>query len=1654
MNLSKNLRPVSTLAAAAIAAIILAGPAAPEARGSRGGSGSGTLTSTTNGAGDVLTTLYSFTNAANPAATLVQVGTNFYGTTMGFGTNVNGSVFAVAPNGKYTNVFVFQGTNNGAPSGPLVLDPSGIFYGTASMSVTNGFINNYGTIFSVSTNGQFATLDSFNGANGADPVGGLAAGANGYYYGVTSSGGDFGLGTVFAWSPATGVQTLFSFNGTNGSFPQAGLVSNWDGNFYGTTYEGGSNGVGTVFQFNPSPGGTVNSLASFTVANGAFPLGLIPVNSNLVGTTTDGGNNNYGAVFSVTTSGTIGLVASFDVNNGSNPNGPLLLGADGFLYGTTVQGGPYGLGVLFKVSTNATGGTNGVTWTNSTTYGAGGGLVTNVSTLSNVFAFNGTDGAYPMAGLILGSDFQLYGTTASGSSSGYGSVFKLSLPLSITRQPANVTFSYGSNAVFSIQATGSAGGGSAGASYQWQWVTNNGAGYSNVTNGAAFSGATTGTLTVKDEVISDAGSYLVIVSNASGVVTSSVATLMIPPPSISITAPATTTNNTLTVTGTATIKGGGPTDSVTNVQFRINEGPWTSAYPAVINNYALWKTPTATLTAGSNTIMAYAVDSLGNDSPTNSVTVFYSTDSTLKLLGSGSGTIRSNFTTGSLVVGKFYTVTASPSSGNLFANWTGTWAGTNSIVASTATLKFQMESNLTLTATFVPNLFLTNKGTFNGLFSATNGVAYGSAGRLQNLAVAASGAYSGRLYLGATNYTVAGSFNAYGWATNQFTNTTTHTPVTLVMNMNFITPPVVTGSVQQTGNGAFKATNLFVELAATNVATAEYTVLIPPGTSNMPSGFGYLFITIVTNHLGTATVTGGLADGTAFSESATISGTSNLAIYATPYPNGVLQGLLSLTNGLVQSNLVWTRPAAAKSLFTNGFTNLSVPAQIELWTNPLAKTPALQCPAGQLNLSKGATNLVFYVEVSSNNTLVKLGGATNSLTGSIAAKTGLLSVTIGNGNGKPATTGQGFVLQKTNSVAGVSNSVVGFFTNAAGAGLITLHTNLTGVAPIIVQQPQPASRNYVSNASVEFSVQAIGSLPLSYQWRLDGANLTNGAQVNGGLISGATNSSLMVTNERIFNAGSYSVIVANSVSNITSSNAILAVTAPTLAITPKPSRATTTNPLTVQGTASDKYGLGGVLWQVNSNGWTAASTSDNGTKWITTNVPLHPGTNTFQAYSVDLVGNHSATSTVTTFYVTYSTLDLLTNIYGTIKPGFAGKPTPYPPYGVSYSNLVVGSNYTVTAVPSSTTLFSNWTSTASLPVTNTTNQLLKFTMASNMTLTANFVTNFFIPARGIYNGLFYNTNTNGIAWETSGMLYNLSLKTNGAYSGKLYIAGTNYPLAGSFNLSGSSVAGVGPTNTSNGQLRVELTLDKALTNRITGTVYNTRWTNQLFALASNNVLSSNEYTVLLTNTTANTPPGDGYALVTNHADSYTFSGALADGTAFSQTVPASQSGDLPIYASLYGNTGLLLGWINMTNGDSLAARNVLTWIRKASGSAAVYPGGFTNSLVAQSSPWTNLALIPHALSVSNVVAITFPFVVTNLDFNVEVAETNTFGGTNSLNLDSLHGSIANKTGRLVVTFVNVNGTSNTGVGAILQNTGVGGGFFTNSTGSFSLTPNP
>lgn len=98
--------------------------------------------------------------------------------------------------------------------------------------------------------------------------------------------------------------------------------------------------------------------------------------------------------------------------------------------------------------------------------------------------------------------------------------------------------------------------------------------------------------------------------------------------------------------------------------------------------------------------------------------------------------------------------------------------------------------------------------------------------------------------------------------------------------------------------------------------------------------------------------------------------------------------------------------------------------------------------------------------------------------------------------------------------------------------------------PVITTQP--VSQSVPAGTNVTFTVVATGSEPLTYQWQKDGSNLSDG-----GRISGATTSTLTLTDVTEADAGSYVVIVSSGTESTTSTPAVLTVTSaeqPALAI--------------------------------------------------------------------------------------------------------------------------------------------------------------------------------------------------------------------------------------------------------------------------------------------------------------------------------------------------------------------------------------------------------------------------------------------------------------------------------------------------------------------------
>jgi hypothetical protein len=133
---------------------------------------------------------------------------------------------------------------------------------------------------------------------------------------------------------------------------------------------------------------------------------------------------------------------------------------------------------------------------------------------------------------------------------------------------------------------------------------------------------------------------------------------------------------------------------VASVQVQLNGGIWTNA-----TGTTNWSAP-LTLTPGTNTLAAYATDTTGNNSPTNSVSFQYVVTNLLSVQATGLGTISPNYSNSWLEIGRNYSMTATPASGFVVTNWTisTNWLGGR--VTNNATVQFMMTSNLTLQVNF------------------------------------------------------------------------------------------------------------------------------------------------------------------------------------------------------------------------------------------------------------------------------------------------------------------------------------------------------------------------------------------------------------------------------------------------------------------------------------------------------------------------------------------------------------------------------------------------------------------------------------------------------------------------------------------------------------------------------------------------------------------------------------------------------------------------------------------------------------------------------------------------------------------------------------------------------------------------------------------
>jgi hypothetical protein len=254
-----------------------------------------------------------------------------------------------------------------------------------------------------------------------------------------------------------------------------------------------------------------------------------------------------------------------------------------------------------------------------------------------------------------------------------------------------------------------------------------------------------------------------------------------------------------------------------------------------------------------------------------------------------------------------------------------------------------------------------------------------------------------------------------------------------------LTLDTATAQITGTVSGSQGTANLTAYLASNVLPSQRYTVLLSPSaqvTAVSPPGDGYL---LATNAGGMVTLIGALADGTGYSQTAPVSAAGFLPLYASLYTNspntspGLLLGWIDLTN--LQASppanaLTWIKKSShAPGIYTNGFTN-ALFVQGSVWTNPPGLSSTLAITNGQLEISNAAVLLAFTNIVASGNIVTNLGAyPTNSMTGSINPKTGL--VTLSFISGRVTNNAFGAILQDTTNAGG-------FFLTATNAGAFSL----------------------------------------------------------------------------------------------------------------------------------------------------------------------------------------------------------------------------------------------------------------------------------------------------------------------------------------------------------------------------------------------------------------------------------------------------------------------------------------------------------------------------------------------------------------------------------------------------------------------------------------
>jgi hypothetical protein len=912
-----------------------------------------------------------------------------------------------------------------------------------------------------------------------------------------------------------------------------------------------------------------NSASGLTLTlgfNGSNPI----QGANLVGTATDVATTNLtGAaiyIFSVNGAGTPSFTTTHTIGGLSSYAGAT---ANLIVYAAA----PSAQAEQIAITGGASGGNSGSTLSTSSTDrkisgGAGDAyqIFTNVTLTGGNLVFtvgNSTAANFSNAGYVNGFQLQIIQTV---------------LDPAITTQPKSTATATNGPAKFSVTASGTAP-----FSYQWQATNSATGGFTNVPNAGVFSGANTNTLTITGATANNALAYQVIVSNVNGSITSSPASLTLVP---SGTTSLYIANNSfeLPYTGSQHIYCSGTAGTYTYVTSWINvvtAGYWDINVPSGVTNadgaqvlesydvgsglqgYIYQELTNAWVPGAVYTMTVRAGQPSGGNPPNTGNTVSIDANNSGTLTQLSSATISNahsglaNYTvtytsTGSEAGDGFpvvaYHVPAQGSSG-------GMWVDDYTITMATAALITSQPASVTNVDGTATSFTVTAQGaTLSYQWQASNGV-----GGYTNLVNGAgfSGATSNVLSIASATSSTPASYQV---VISNYFGSVTSTVATLSLTPHISTQPPALQATTVGGSTSLSVTadgspTVTYQWQATNSATGGFTNVpntapFSGATSSTLSVTGatanqaLTYQVVVANSYGSVTSTPSVLTvssapvitvqplsqtnnaGTTVSFTVTATGTAPLA-YQWQASNGV-GGYTNLsstgsfsganTNTLTITSIADANALSYQVIITNSSGAVtSSPASLTVIDPPvIGSSPASQ------SVNVGST-VNFTVTTASGTAPFTYQWQTNG-------------VTVGNGGIVSGATTSTLTLTGVTTNYALNYTVV--VTNPAGSVTSSPAATLAVHVPASIVT-QPVSAYASPGATATFSVVAAGDPTLSYQWQSGpvGGPFTN--VVNVGQYSGATSSTLTITNANTPVAISYQVIVTNNYGSVTSSVASL-----------------------------------------------------------------------------------------------------------------------------------------------------------------------------------------------------------------------------------------------------------------------------------------------------------------------------------------------------------------------------------------------------------------------------------------------------------------------------------------------------------------------------------